>query len=171
MIRTYFTFGSDERYPFGINDYVAVLGEDIHDCIAAFKTVFPNRPGSDSINCAFYYSEDKWNDVKDTYYKNVQPARVLVSDKAYGCKPKNFEPLQLYVPTKNAIVFIEAGNSYIDYKILWLKHGCMPDQGGYQIACKPFEEGQCLVDLIPKVFDFIWSDPFLSAVILQPENK
>ena len=68
MSNYYFTFGSDERFPFGRNDYVMVQAQDGNRACDLFRERHPNRPGSNCINCAFIYSEEKFNAFRDRFY-------------------------------------------------------------------------------------------------------
>lgn len=77
MSKWYFTFGSDEGYPFGREDYVLVCGKDLHDAMEKYKAVFPNRAGEDLLNCADFYSEYEWNSGVSEYYVGVEPVRVI----------------------------------------------------------------------------------------------
>lgn len=77
MTKTIFTFGSDPRYPFGPNDYVEIEAEDINQACLLFQAVHPNRPGSDCVNCAFFYSEQKFNEFRDLHYRGVEPIETI----------------------------------------------------------------------------------------------
>ena len=68
MERFYFTFGTDPAYPFGINDYVEVEAENLEQAIHLFQAVHPNRPGSSCVNCAFWYSEERFRPLMYQYY-------------------------------------------------------------------------------------------------------
>ena len=78
MIKIYFTFGSDPRYPFGINDYVVAHGIDVSDCLRKFREKYPNpRPDHERIlNCAFFYTETKFKKECAKYY-GPEPAEVI----------------------------------------------------------------------------------------------
>ena len=76
MARIYFTFGSDPRFPFGRNDYVVAEGTDAKDAIRKFNERHPERtPGI--VNCAFFYTEEKFNEFRDEYYKGIEPAEII----------------------------------------------------------------------------------------------
>lgn len=77
----YFTFGSDPAYPYGINDYVLITAPNIYEAQEVFKSVHPNRPGSDCLNYAFNYSEAEWtaNDMCNTYYDGKNPVEIISS--------------------------------------------------------------------------------------------
>ena len=79
MIKTYFTFGTDPLYPFSIYDYVVVYGEDIADCLRKFRKKHLNpRAGREHIiNCAFYYTEEKWVEQCAQYYDS-EPIEVIM---------------------------------------------------------------------------------------------
>lgn len=76
-MKFYFTFGSDERYPYGPNDYVEVEAENGTDACELFRVIHPNRPGSDCLNCAFIYSEDTFNKFRDKYYNGIEPVEII----------------------------------------------------------------------------------------------
>lgn len=71
--RFYFTFGSDPRYDYGRDDYVIVEAENENQAVCIFQAVHPNRPGSSSVNCASWYSEEAFNQFRDQYYPNRTP--------------------------------------------------------------------------------------------------
>ena len=60
MANFYFTFGSDERFPYQ-NGYLIVIAENKHEACRIFRSHYPNRPESGCLNCAFVYSEEEWN--------------------------------------------------------------------------------------------------------------
>lgn len=77
MNNYYFTFGSDERYPFQYG-YVIIKANNIKEACNKFKHNFPNRKGSNCLNCAFYYNENEfmehWNTVwiKEKCHKIIE---------------------------------------------------------------------------------------------------
>ena len=75
-MRMYFTFGSDERFPYGRDDYVVAEGRDMAECLAAFKLAFPNRTQG-VLNCASYYTEKQWSTQVAPYYVGRSPAQIL----------------------------------------------------------------------------------------------
>lgn len=56
----YFTYGSDDRFPFQ-SGWTEVEAESYDQAVEAFQAFHPNRPGSDFINCAGIYGEDSFN--------------------------------------------------------------------------------------------------------------
>lgn len=68
MEKYFFTFGSDPRYPFGRNDYVMVEAENGKEACELFRSVHPDRPGSNCINRAFIYPEHEFNTFRDRFY-------------------------------------------------------------------------------------------------------
>lgn len=72
----YFTFGSDEQYPFP-NRYMVVYAVGEHEAVRIFMKHHPNRPGSNSYNAAFCYSRSQWEEEVKDYYQNEEPAEVL----------------------------------------------------------------------------------------------
>lgn len=77
MNKYFFTFGSDERFPYTRNDYVVVYAPTAHIAGKKFQKRHPNRPGSPFINCSDIYSEESWNKFCDKYYHGVQPVEVI----------------------------------------------------------------------------------------------
>ena len=171
MIPLYFTFGTDERYPYGIHDYVIVIGKDTHDCIETFRKKHPDRPGSDAYNAADSYTKEQWNEIKDQYYNGVKPVEILVSDTVYGEKPASYEPIWFFVPKMSRLICIQDGS---DSKI-W----CTSYHLGYNIA-KDTETWlpvtdvmaqyyDCLADMIPDVLGTLYDDMFMEVQILRGE--
>lgn len=74
MTSTFFTFGSDPEYPFGEGNYVEIQAPDQLIACRVFQALYPNRPGSTLINCAFIYSEAEFAKMRDKYYKGVKPS-------------------------------------------------------------------------------------------------
>lgn len=183
MERYYFTFGSDPAYPYGRDDYVIAIGTDRHDCINAFRKKYPNRPGSDAVNCADIYSATKWEEVSKKYYNGVTPREILVSDIVYGCKPEGFDDIWFFVPEKQNIVYLqegsgdnllpedkEAGNvDYLEITSFVLDCGEVneDDGGEFLLPYMVQEHYGCLADSIPDVLDFLYGDMFLNAQILK----
>lgn len=81
MKNFYYTFGSDPQYPFGKNDYVVVEAVDIRMANAMFMRKHPG-PHEDIVNCAFFYTEEKFNAFRDKYYADVQPIEVIRIENA-----------------------------------------------------------------------------------------
>lgn len=77
MKKHYFTFGSDERFPYGREDFVEVRADDLHAACALFRIALPNRPGSRCLNCADYYTEEEFNKFRSWAYGTKEPAVVL----------------------------------------------------------------------------------------------
>lgn len=60
----FFTFGSNEKFPYQYG-YVIVRAESLDDAICKFRAKYPDRdPDSNTVNCAFYYTEQKWIHVR-----------------------------------------------------------------------------------------------------------
>lgn len=183
MEKFYFTFGSDPAYPYERDDYVIALGLNKKDCIEAYRKKHPNRPGSDAVNCASFYTEGEWAGIEDQYYKNVQPKEVIVSDNAYGCKPEGFSPIWFYVPANNQLVYLQEGSGdnllkedldngykdYVDITAYELADGTPEETDGGQLMFEYMVQGhyKCLADSIPDVLDFLYDSPYLEAQILR----
>lgn len=184
MEKMYFTFGSDPKFPYDREDYIVVIGINRKDCLDAYKNKYPNRPGSDSINCADYYTAAEWDKVTARHYKDVQPKEILISDNVYGKKPDGFVPIWLFVPTKGQLVFLQEGTGdnllpedleegNVDYLeitaySLGTSGDIEEDDGGELMLPYMVQEHYgCLADSIPDVLDFLFDDPFLEAQILK----
>lgn len=76
MKNYYFTFGSDERFPFTRGQFVLVKAGSMKEAAEKYKAKHPCRiPGI--LNCASYYPESVFNEFRDEYYKGVEPAEVI----------------------------------------------------------------------------------------------
>ena len=82
MQNYYFTFGSDRRFPFGMNEYVIVRAESLTKACELFKAVWPPRPGSTLVNCAGIYDQDQWNQIKPKYYRGCDPSAYVVQGRS-----------------------------------------------------------------------------------------
>ena len=75
MMKVYFTFGSDPRYPYGRDQYVVAEAETLHDAVQKFRHRHPDRtPGL--VNCAFFYQENEFNKFRHLY-DGAEPAEVI----------------------------------------------------------------------------------------------
>lgn len=188
MERIYFTFGSDPKFPYGRGDYVVVVGAGMNDCVQTFKKKYPNEKGRENIVlCADYYTAKQWEANVKEYYENVSPKEILVSDAAYGCRPYDFSPLWLFIPSRNVIIFLQEGSGdnllpedkklgyvdYVDVTAFELQHGEVDECDGGQLMLTELvqEKYQCLADTIPAVMDFLYDEPYLDAVILHKTEK
>lgn len=79
MNRYYCTFGSDPLFPFGQDQYVIVEAPNLNAAHRLFQIVHPNpRPGSENItNCAFVETEERFNEYRDKFYKDVEPSEII----------------------------------------------------------------------------------------------
>ena len=59
MAKFYFTYGDDVHYPYQ-NGWTEVEAYDFQLAVRAFQMFHPNRPGSEILNCAGFYSESSW---------------------------------------------------------------------------------------------------------------
>ena len=184
MIVLYFTFGSDPAFPYGRNDYLIAIGKDMRDCIDTYKKAYPNRPGSESLNCADYYTAAEWKETGDRYYKNIRyPKEILVSDTVYGNKPAGFDPIWFFVPAMSSIIYLQEGSGdnltpedekdgnvdYLDYTVFAMSEGEINEEDGGELLL-PYmvqEHYKCLADAIPDILDFHYCKMFLNAQILS----
>lgn len=79
MKKYFFTFGSDPRFPYGREDFVEVHAVDLPAACELFRSVFPNRPGSDCLNCADYYTDEEFDTFRSWAFGTKEPAVVLPS--------------------------------------------------------------------------------------------
>ena len=63
----YFTFGSDEQFPFQ-NGYIIVEAKTMRQAINMFRTSFPDRH-ENLLNCSDYYTEKQFNAYDWENYK------------------------------------------------------------------------------------------------------
>ena len=73
----YFTFGSDERFPYQ-NGYLVIYAKDMSEAVRMFRDKYPDR-NEGIINCSFYYSQAAWDSSTKRYYKGETPKDVLIS--------------------------------------------------------------------------------------------
>ncbi len=98
----YFTFGSNEKYPYQ-NTYIAIIALNYADAIIAFKERYADV-NDDYINCSNYYNEEQWKEIKE-YYRNIEPAEVIWTEGSLGHKPEGFNDLYIYVPDMKQIIW------------------------------------------------------------------
>lgn len=77
MARFYYTFGSDPQFPHGMDEFVEVEAGDMNNADRKFMAIYPPRPGSSLLNCAFVYDEMEFNKFRDKYYCGKEPARII----------------------------------------------------------------------------------------------
>lgn len=84
----YFTFGTNPQFPHGINEYVKVEARTMHEAEQIFRSVYPDVH-ENCLNCAFVYTEDEFSQIKNVYYKDVEPVETLtVKDAVLTDKDK-----------------------------------------------------------------------------------
>jgi len=66
MQKTYFTFGTDPNFPYGVTDYVVIEALTQELSLKEYMRRYPCR-SDDTLNCAFYYSEEEWVQVEAQY--------------------------------------------------------------------------------------------------------
>ena len=89
----YFTFGSDEQYPFQ-NTYLVIRSTSEQSARALFPKIYPNRDNSETLNFAFSYNEAEWNGTDgrepvSNFYTGIEPATIIIdlSDDDYAIMP------------------------------------------------------------------------------------
>ncbi len=187
MERLYFTFGSDSAFPHGREDYMLVIGKDRNDIFDTYKKKYPNRDGSNVLNCADYYTQSEWDKESKKYFGDKEPAEILVSETLYGRKPEGFASIWLFIPSKSELLFLQEGSGdnllpedeeegnvdYLDYTCFMMDCGEVSDGDGGQLML-PYmvqEHYGCLADAIPDILEFAYDDMFLDAVILKTEEE
>lgn len=170
----YFTFGTDPAFPYGIKDYVLVYGKDRHNCAETFRKKYPNRPGSNVLNCADYYSQKEWeNGVKD-YYKNTHPKKVLLSDAVYGSKSEGFDHIWFYVPSQGDVIWLQrhrdGEREYLNVRVFELDYDDVRLSEDSEVQFDHEIEGiyECLAATIPDVLGHLYGETLrtLDALIL-----
>lgn len=63
MKNFYFTFGSWEGFPYQ-HGYLIAKADDLSNAIAKFREKYPDKH-KNTVNCAFYYTEEEWQTVKE----------------------------------------------------------------------------------------------------------
>lgn len=77
MAKFYFTFGTDPLFPHVENEFVEVQAESRNEAYHKFLGVYPKRPGSNLLNCAFVYREQEFNKFRDKYYGGKKPVKTI----------------------------------------------------------------------------------------------
>lgn len=76
MSNFYFTFGSDESYPYP-NRYLIVQAFSYHKALCAFREKYPDRT-ENVLHCAFVYTQEEW-DRAESAMKEAEPAEIIVA--------------------------------------------------------------------------------------------
>lgn len=74
----YFTFGSNEQFPYP-NSYLVVVAQSERVARAIFQDKYPNRPGSNLLNCSFIYTQKEWDESVSKYYPDG-PSDIISQD-------------------------------------------------------------------------------------------
>lgn len=72
----YFTFGSDEQFPYP-NSYMKIKAKTMNKAIRVFMTCHPNRHGSTAYNASECYHQKRWDEIVGRYYADQEPAAVV----------------------------------------------------------------------------------------------
>ena len=59
MEKFYFTYGTDSRYPFQ-GGWTLIYADNLLAAQQIFKAYHPNRPGCDCLNCADFYTAERF---------------------------------------------------------------------------------------------------------------
>ena len=78
MKKFFFTFGSDDKFPFSKDDYVVVIAPTTAEAQKIFDKEYPPRiEGLGISNCAFIYDEGDFEHFRGKYYNGKAPIRTL----------------------------------------------------------------------------------------------
>lgn len=103
----FFTYGEDHV----INEvpmrdkYVVIAGNTEKECLQAYKQHFPVREDG-VLKCANWYTEEQFKPLKERYYSDVTPFRVVIA-----------EPSELAIKVGNFFVAIQESEEGWDYTI------------------------------------------------------
>lgn len=67
MFNYYFTFGSDPQFPFQ-GGYLIITAKDMDTACDVFNALYPNPKNKNVLNCAFFYTEEKFDRLCAKYY-------------------------------------------------------------------------------------------------------
>jgi len=70
----YFSFGSNEGYPFK-NGYIIVYAFDLPSACRTFKELYPNKRDPECLNCSFVYSKEEWDRLD--CFKDAEPLKTI----------------------------------------------------------------------------------------------
>lgn len=81
MQKYYFTFGSDEKFPYQ-NGFIEVRAESYVDAVRVFRDNVPDRT-KDVLNCSDVYDQEQWKKVLEHgHYRGEKPKAVFKSEYA-----------------------------------------------------------------------------------------
>lgn len=86
MVRLFFTFGSDPKFPYGPSEFVEVDGENEKQCLDLFNVVHPPWEKDGPVNCAYWYLEKDFISVYRRNYRFGRP-KEIISIRADRPKP------------------------------------------------------------------------------------
>lgn len=85
MPKFYFTYGSDEKFPYQYG-WTEIEAPDIDTAIAAFRIYHPDRH-QNTINCSFWYTEENFKKSGMAEIKwpgNICHERITVTREVFG---------------------------------------------------------------------------------------
>lgn len=103
MRRFYYTFGSADDYPFGREDYVVVEAWSQNDANRIFRTHHPDK-NAGVLNCADYYTEAQFREMKDAYYPGRKPTEILKQTSSHI--NVFMSPEEIWYPKEDAFVLL-----------------------------------------------------------------
>lgn len=112
MQKFYFTFGSDEKFPYP-NQYLVVQAPTYHKALCGFREKHPDRT-ENTLNCAFVYTQDEWDQVS-MQMKNSDPAEIIVADYAEVITTE--EELEQYIYQEYRKYDVELNSSFFDVMV------------------------------------------------------
>ena len=83
MDKFYFTFGTDERFPYQRGQYVMVEADSEYAARELFKAVHPNREHR-CLNCADVYTQSEWDTVPMSETGVLAETISIAIDKGQG---------------------------------------------------------------------------------------
>lgn len=180
MEKYYFTFGSDEGFPFQ-NTYIVIIASSYRDAVNYFQSKYPNR-ASHCMNCSDCYNEKEWENTRK-YYKSIAPEKIFWTETCYGKRPEGYDDIYIFVPEKKEIIRISEGTGdllpedkeeeyidYVDYEQYRFEDGIKKKNSrrGRRVLLKePFQEKFCCTaECIPEVLYGAYGNYFVNCMIL-----
>lgn len=184
MENYYFTFGSDEKFPYQ-NTYIIVVSSNYNDAIEEFRKKYPDlNPEEKCLNCSDIYSEKEWSKESKKNHLNG-PAEIIYTDGCFIQKSKEYEgydDLFIFVPETKQIIHIAEGTGdnllqeyinegfvdYIIYEQYVLKSDIPKINREKILLKKSFREiYECTSDCIQDVLEIAYGNSYLDSIILS----
>lgn len=173
-MKTYFTFGSAETFPYQ-NTYLIIEGVSQEDCMTDFRRRYPDITEG-VLNCAFAYSQEEWEKVKGRF-DGIEPVKNHCTEEYIN----SFGDLFIFIPSEKQILCISEGTGgnlmdededagyvdYIDYE-QYSVEAEFPEVDGGNIMMKEYvrDKYNQLVDCIPDVLEFAYGKRDMEYTVL-----